>query len=269
MTNQLKYKTIVGIFLAFLLLPLIVIVTWSFTNQWPWPQLIPTSFGLRGWEYFFSETSKSIYTLIFSVGLSAVVTLLTIIITIPASKALALYNFKGKKFFDILIFLPIIVPMVAVAMGIHIQFIRWGLANTVLGVIIIHIIPCIPYAVRILKSVYELVGEQMELQARNLGATKWQTFVYVSLPMILPGIVSAGSLVFIVSFSQYFLTFLIGGGQVTTFTMIMFPFIQSGDRMLGSVYSVVFVITTLICLLIVEKLTNKFYKSKVKGYQYV
>lgn len=269
MKKDWKYNLIIGLFLTFLLFPLLIIIVWSFTNQWPWPKLLPDNFGLRGWNYFWSSSSQSVSTLLFSVGLSATVTLITILITLPASKALALYEFKGKKVIDLLIFLPIIVPMVAVAMGIHIQFIQWGLANTVLGVIIIHIIPCIPYAVRILKSVYEIVGEQMELQARNLGASKWQTFIYVSLPMILPGVISAGSLVFIVSFSQYFLTFLIGGGQIITFTMISFPFIQSGDRMLASVYSVVFVTTTIICLFIVEKLTTKFYQLKVKEYRYV
>jgi putative spermidine/putrescine transport system permease protein len=87
--------------------------------------------------------------------------------------------------------------------------------------------------------------------------------------MILPGIISAGSMAFIVSFSQYFLTFLIGGGKVITFSMLLFPFVQSGDRMVGSVYSVVFILTTFIFLMIIEKLMRRFYKGKLGEFHYV
>lgn len=267
--TNVKYRWTVFLFLSFLLLPLIVTILWSFTKNWPWPKVFPSEFGLRGWSYFFAQTSNSVSTLMFSVLLSLVVTVITLIITIPASKALALYHFKGKKLIDIFVFAPIIVPPVAIAMGIHLQFIKFGLANTFLGVVLIHLIPCIPYAVRILKSVFEIIGDKMELQARVLGANSLKVFLYITLPMILPGIISAGSMVFIVSFSQYFLTFLIGGGKIVTFPMLMFPYIQSGDRMMGSVYSVVFVLTTITLLMIVEKVTNKYYGEKLKEYSYV
>ncbi len=267
--TKLVYKVIVGIFLCFLLLPLAVIFIWSFTKNWPWPKILPENFGLRGWLYFINPSSKSISTLIFSIFLSFTVTVITLGITIPAAKALALYRFKGKKLIELLIFAPIIVPTVTVAMGIHLQFIKIGLANTFLGVVLVQLIPCIPYSIRILKSVFELIGEDMELQAKVLGANSLQTFIYITFPILLPGVISAGSMAFIVSFSQYFLTFLIGGGKIVTFSMLMFPYIQSGDRMMGSVYSVVFILTTLTFLIIVEKLTNKFYKNKLKEHNYV
>lgn len=271
MENKTKfmYKLIVGLFFGFLLIPLIIIVVWSFAKNWPWPEIFPTNFGFRGWEYFFDPKSKSISTLLYSVWLSFIVTIITLIITIPAAKSLAFYQFKGKKVIEVLTFAPIIVPTVAVAMGIHVQFIKIGLANTFIGVVFIHLIPCIPYAVRILQSVYEIIGEKMELQAKVLGANHLQTFFYITLPMVLPGVISAGSMAFIVSFSQYFLTFLIGGGRVVTFSMLMFPFVQSGDRMIGSVYSVVFVVTTVTFLIIFEKITNRYYKDKLKEYKYV
>ncbi len=267
--TKLRYKIIVGLFLSFLLLPLIVIFIWSFAKNWPWPKLFPENFGLRGWIYFFTPSSNSIPILLFSIFLSLTVTIIALMITIPAAKALALYKFKGKRLIELLIFAPVIVPTVTVAMGIHLQFIKLGLANTFLGVVLIHIIPCIPYGVRILKSVFEIIGEEMEEQAKVLGANGFQVFYHITFPMLLPGIISAGSMVFIVSFSQYFLTFLIGGGRIITFSMLMFPYIQSGDRMMGSVYSIVFILTTLIFLIILEKITKKFYKAQLKGYRYV
>ena len=268
-STKLIYKIIVGIFLIFLLMPLIVIIVWSITKNWPWPEIIPNNFGLRGWNHFLNSSSNSISTLFFSLFLSSVVTVCTLIITIPAANGLALYRFKGKRLIELLIFAPVIVPAVAVAMGIHIQFIRIGLANTFWGVVLIQLIPCIPYSIRILKSVFEMIGGEMELQAKVLGANSFQVVYHIILPMILPGIISAGGMVFIVSLSQYFLTLLIGGGRIITFSMLMFPYVQSGDRMMGSVYSVVFIFTTLIFLVLIEGLTGKFYRDKLKEYYYV
>ena len=271
MSNKtlLMSKIISIIFLLFLLMPLLVVVVWSVTKSWPWPEVIPNSFGLRGWEYFLKPSSDNIETLLFSVVLSSVVTLFTLIITIPAANGLALYNFRGKKLIELLLFAPVIVPSVAVAMGIHLQFIATGLANTFLGVVLIQLIPCIPYSIRILTGVFEIIGGEMELQAKVLGANPFQVMYYVILPMILPGILSAGGMVFIVSFSQYFLTLLIGGGKVVTFSMLMFPYVQSGDRMMGSVYSVVFIVTTLLFLIIIEGITGRFYRDRLKEYYYV
>ncbi len=62
------------------------------------------------------------------------------------------------------------------ALGIHVSFLKLGLANTILGVIIIHLIPCIPYAVFMLTDVFEIIGDKMEKQAKVLGANRYQCF---------------------------------------------------------------------------------------------
>lgn len=267
--TRLRYRLVTAAFLAVLILPLLIIVIWSLARTWPWPELFPKSFSLRGWNYFLEPRSRSLATLVDSLLLSATAAGLTVILTFPAAKALAHYRFPFRRAIEIFLFLPVIVPTVSVAMGIHVAFLRLGLANTFPGVVLIHLIPCIPYSLRILISVFSLIGTGMESQARVLGATRLKTLRHVVLPMMLPGMVSAFSMSFIVSFSQYFLTALIGGGRVVTFPMLMFPFIQSGDRTLGSVYSIVFILTTLIFLLIFEGATRKFYSSKLKEYHYI
>lgn len=268
-TTKLRYIVIAAVSGVFFVLPLFIILIWSFARNWPWPDILPQSWGLRGWSYFFNPLSKSIPTLLFSIILSTVVSFITLVITIPAAKSLALYKFKGKRLIELLIFAPVIIPTVAVAMGVHMQFIQWGLADTFIGVVLIQLIPCIPYSVRILKNVFEILGEDMELQAKVLGANLYQVFRFVTFPRILPGIISAGGMTFIISFTQYFLTFLIGGGQIVTFSMQMFPYIQSGDRMMGAVYSVVFICTTFVFLMLVERTMNRFYRGKLKEYTYV
>ncbi|ABR49424.1 binding-protein-dependent transport systems inner membrane component [Alkaliphilus metalliredigens QYMF] len=260
--NRTLSSFIMHIMILLLILPLLVLVAWSFSKSWPWPNLFPREFGLRGILHVLDPSSRALKSLLLSIRLSLVVTIVTLIISIPAAKALGVYNFKGKQFIKMLVLAPIIVPPVAVGMGIHLTFIRLGLANRFTGVVLVHLIPCLPYGIRILTDVFEIIGESMEQQARVLGANSIQTFTNITLPLIAPGLISAGSLVFIVSFSQYFLTFLIGGGRIITFPMMMFPYIQSGDRMMASAYSMVFILATLVVLIMMEKAIKSYYSAK-------
>ena len=255
-------KLIINMMLTIFLAPLIILVLWGVTSSWPFPDLLPKQYTLRGLEYILNISNFKI--LLDTIVLSIIVVVLTIIISTPAAKAITLYNFKGKKVFELIILSPIIVPLISIAMGIHIIFIKLGFANNIIGVIIINILPCIPYAVRLIGDVYKLIGDKLEMQAKVLGASSLNTFRYVTLPLILPGIIGASSMCFIVSFSQYFLTILIGGGSIITYPMIMFPYIQSGDRTIASIYSLVFLITSLIILLLIEINVKKVYKSNNK-----
>ncbi|MEF9990734.1 MAG: ABC transporter permease subunit [Romboutsia sp.] len=239
--------------------PLLILCIWSCLSSWPFPNLIPKNYSLRGLEYIFSSNNLS--ALINSILISTIVVFITIIISIPSAKAITLYKFKGKKFFEMLILSPIIIPLVSVSMGIYIMFIKFKIANTLTGVIIINILPCIPYGVRIIGDVYKLIGDKLEIQAKMLGASNINTFRYITLPLIMPGIIGASSMCFIVSFSQYFLTMLIGGGKIITYPMIMFPYIQSGDRTIASLYSLVFLIISIIVLIIIESIIKKYYKE--------
>lgn len=251
----------------FILLPLGSLFLWSVAANWPWPLIFPQQYSIRGWKYLLN--SSTLHTLGSSLFLSTLVTVLTLIIAFPAAKALAFYNFFGKKFFELIVFLPVLVPPVTIATGVHVQFLRWGVAGTYGGVIWIQLIPGIPYAVRILQNVFEVIGEQMEQEAIVLGATRWQSFRFVLFPMLLPGIVAAGIMVFIVSFSQYFLTFLIGGGVIQTFSMILFPLVQNGDRVIAAVFSLVFIYVCLFFLILVEKLMDFLYQDRLKLYTYL
>ncbi|MCF8019546.1 MAG: ABC transporter permease subunit [Vallitaleaceae bacterium] len=261
MRKFLKYMM-----LLMILIPFVVMLIWSVTSNWPWPQLLPRNFSLRGYFYAIHPTTKAFGILLQSILLSVVVTVITLAISIPAARAIAFYNFKGKSVVKVLILMPVIVPMLSVAMGIHLTFTKLGLANNYFGVILIHVVPGIPYGVKILLSIFELNGDKIEAQARVLGASPLQTFRYITLPLIMPGMVIAGSMIYIISFSQYFITFLIGGGRVVTYAMFLFPFVQSGDRTIASALSVIFILSIALVVYISEKSVGLFYQKSSKYY---
>lgn len=248
------YRKILIYALTFLFaFPLLILLLWSFSGQWPWPNLITNDFTLEGWQYFINPANGAVESLATSLIIGAAVTFITLLISIPAGKAMGLYNFPGKGAVKVLVLAPLIVPPFAVTMGIHINFMLFGLADKLIGVILVHLIPTLPYSIRIMTHTFEGLGDKFEAQARVLGAGPFQRFIHVTLPLIAPGLFSAGILVFIISFSQYLLTFLIGGGRIITFTMLLFPLVKSGDRMLAAVYSLVFIFAALIFTLLMER----------------
>ena len=83
----------------------------------------------------------------------------------------------------------------------------------------------------------------------------------MTLPALLPGILSSMSMGFILSYSQYFTTLMVGGGRVKTIALVLVPYIQSGDRALSSVYSVAFVASALLVFFLFEAFLHSVRKE--------
>ncbi len=239
--------------------PIIILVCYALCLNWAYPNLIPNNITTRGINALLSTESLSIT--FNSIGCALLVTLFTVLLCIPAARALSQEEFKGKSFFTLLITSPLILPLTSITMGLHILFIKLGLTNTILGVTLINTIPCIPYGVRLISNVMSIVGKKHEVAAKSLGASSIKAFFYITFPMILPGIISSCAFVFIIAFSQYFTTFLIGGGLIKTLPMVLIPYIQSGDRTLASVYSILFIASSLLVLIVLEKIVSIHYKK--------
>jgi putative spermidine/putrescine transport system permease protein len=149
---------------------------------------------------------------------------------------------------DLLVLAPLIVPPIAVAMGIQILFIRLGLTDTLLGVIIVHLVPTLPYMIVVMRGVFANFESDYEQQARSLGASPMRVLTQVTLPVVFPGIVTGALFVFLVSWSQYVLTLLIGGGRVQTLPVLLFAFASSGDNTVTAALSLVFVAPAVVIL---------------------
>jgi len=134
-------------------------------------------------------------------------------------------------------------------MGLHLWFIRLGLAETYTGVIGVHLTFCLPYAIFVLWGVFSNYNPEFEDQARSLGASRLAVVTRVMLPMILPGLSVAALFAFLLSWSQYLSTLIIGGGRVTTLPILLFALMGSGDRPVAAAVSLVFVAPAFVALL--------------------
>ena len=214
-------------------LPLTTIIIWSLAGRWSWPHLLPQSFTLREMQELFFRKEDLAALFISSFVISATVAVLSVIIGIVSARTLVLYSFKGRRLITFFSFLPLLVPTTVFGMGAHGHFIRWGLSDTLTGVILAHLI----YSL-------EAVGNKYEEQACVLGANPWTVFIRITVPLISPILPPAFGMAYIVSFSHYFLTLIIGGGSVKTFSIVMVPYLQNGDRTIAGCYSFVFLCST-------------------------
>ena len=242
-----------ALLITWLVLPLVPLAIWSFAKGWFYPSLLPKVWSLRAWKYAFSDTSGVIDSLWLTIGISLAATVLSILVGVPAGRALGLYQFRGKSVVELLILAPMIVPGIAVVLGIHSIFISLGLTNTVSGVILVHLIPTIPYMVLVMAGIFSNYDPAFESQARSLGASPLKTFWYVTLPAIMPGIIVGGLFAFLVSWSQYILTLLIGGGRVVTLPLLLFNFATSGRNDITGAIGMIYILPGVIILLLTAK----------------
>ena len=244
-----------------ILLPVAVIAIWSVTCRWPWPKLLPESWTLRTLEELVFGSAKLPELLLSSISLAAVVAGLATVISILTARATEFYDFPGKGLIRFSGMLPLLVPGTVFAMGIQLVMLKLGPADKIAGVVLVHLVCALPYCIAIMGDVTRAVGVRLEEQAQVLGASPLRAFFAVTLPSLLPGILSSMSMGFILSYSQYFTTLMVGGGRVKTIALVLVPYIQSGDRALASAYSVAFVGSAMIVFVIFEALIKKLQKE--------
>ena len=238
-----------GMVIVFVATPFLPVLFWSFSERWFAPALWPQQLGLRAWQYVFGLAGEQITAALWrSIALGGVTAIVSLLVGVPAGRALGLYHFRGKDLVSVILMLPAVVPPLSVAMGLHLWFIHLGLTETFFGVVLVHLTFCLPYAVFVMWGVFANYNPDIEAQARSLGASLPKVVFRVMLPMILPGLVVAALFAFLLSWSQYLSTLIIGGGHMTTLPILLFALMGSGDRPVAAAVSIVFIFPALLAL---------------------
>jgi putative spermidine/putrescine transport system permease protein len=231
-------------------LPFLPLFLWAFAGEWRFPSLIPAEWSLRGFRALAEPGSRALEATLNSLIVGAAATAASVAVGVPAGMALGRYEFRLKGLVVFFILLPILVPPLASTMGVHLTFIRLGLADTAFGVFLEHLVPTVPYTTVILASVFAERGIELEEAARTLGATPWQAFVHITLPSVAAGVAVAALFAFLVSWSQYILTVLIGGGSVLTLPMLLLSAARGSDPVLTSVLALLFVLPAALAIVV-------------------
>lgn len=262
--NSSVSKMAILFFLTLLfVVPVLFLFIKSISFGWKWPMFIPQQLSLHSWHVIIND-SKLISAIWTTVEIAGIVVIVNLLLGVPVAKALSRYEFKGKNFIETIIFLPILLPALGSAMGLHLTMIRLGLADQKLGVILIHLLPTLPYTIRILRAGYDRVSYKWEDQAKTLGANSFVTFYTITIPLLMPSIRSTALLTFVISLSQYVLTAIIGGGRVTTLPLLFYPYFNNANDSIIAAFAIIFAMLPVLFLVAAE-VVIRFYHYLIKG----
>jgi len=248
--------------LFFFALPPVVLLVYSFAPAWNYPEIIPEKLGTGSVNFVLSQKKEIIISLFSSMAYSFSAVLFTFIITILPAQVFARKKFKGSIFLETILIAPALLPSMSFAMGAHYIFLKTGLSDSFYGLVLILSAISYPYMLRALTAGFIACGEEYTLCSRNLGAGFFRTLLHVELPLLLPSIISGGTIVFLVSFSEYFLVFLIGGGIVPSYSGYLFPFLNSSELSIASLLTLIFLIIPFLLFIAIETFLTFYYKRR-------
>ena len=201
----------VGVVLLFLYAPIAILVTFAFNESaisYSW-----TGFTLK---WFDEMASQRIFlnwrnTLVVSL---AVVASATVIGTM-AAYSLVKYSFRGKIAVIVLMFIPIIVPRSIVGISLLMTLSYVGIPRSLITVALGQIFYVLPFVVIAIVSVIIVFDRRLEEAALDLGANPWITFRRITLPLISNGIATGAAVAFVLSFSEFTLSYYLAGERQT------------------------------------------------------
>lgn len=254
-----RLRLLAGVALALALIaPLVPLAIWSVAHGWRFPDLLPRELSFKAWAYALLPASGVLHSLGITTLIALATTVLAALVGVPAGRALGLHSFPGKRLVILLLVAPAVVPAIAIAPGLHGVFLQLGLTGSIPGVILAHLIPVIPYMTLVMAAVFARFDPGFEDQARSLGARPGQIFWHVTLPAILPGLLTGALFAFLVSWSQYLLTLVIGGGRVQTLPLTLYSFAAAGRNDVTGAIAILYTLPGLLVLaLTARRLTGR------------
>jgi putative spermidine/putrescine transport system permease protein len=225
----------------------------SFAKRWfttPFPPMWTTEWYAYSWREF--ELNK---VLTVTATVAGTVTGLALLLGFPAAYVLARCQFRLKGPLLLLYFLPLLVPQFTYGIPLATTLYRHRVGGTVYGVILANLVPMVPLAIFVLLPFFEQISVQLEWAARVHGASRWQVFRRVVLPLARPGLLTAGLLVLVNTVANFELTFLLSGaGSQTLVVTLYYAVFASGMRPIYSVDAMAVIYMSIVLLILLVAL---------------
>ncbi|MBZ0094659.1 MAG: ABC transporter permease, partial [Sulfuricella sp.] len=217
-----KWLWIASVFVyAFLYLPLVIVVAYSFNDsrlnaEW-------VGFTLHWYKVLVNDEQMlraAVNSLLIACTASGIATVLGTM----AGIAIHRYNLR---LLPVLVITPVAMPEILLGVSLLLFFIQvMNLTLGMLSVLIAHITFCIGFVAIIVRARLAGMDESIFEAARDLGATPWQTFRLVTLPLIMPGVIAGALMAFTLSIDDFVITFFTAGVGVATLPLQIYSMIK-------------------------------------------
>lgn len=201
------------LYIAILYLPVLLLPVFSFNDS----QVL--SFPLAGLTTKWYAQLGDQGALLSSLGNSLVVALttacLSTLLGTLVARAIVKYRFPFRRTSQTIVMVPLVMPEIIVAISLLILLLGLGFNPSLLAVVMSHVLMTIPFCVSIMSSAFGQFDESLEEAAVDLGETNWGAMRKVTLPVVVPGIISSALVSFTVSFDEFILAFFLSGNNPT------------------------------------------------------
>ena len=237
----------------FLYAPIVVLVALSFNSSrfstiwrgftWQWYRL--------AWQ-----DTELIAALRMSLIVGLATTVLATVIGTAAALALARYRVRLRRTTEALVVLPVIIPEIVIGFATAALFGAAGVAFGLRTIVAAHVAFSISYVIFMVRARAAGLNPTLEEAAMDLGATPWQTFARVTLPLVMPAIVSAALLVFTVSLDDYVITSFVAGPGAATLPLKIYSMVKTGVTPEINAISTVLLVVTIMLVLVSDRLAS-------------
>lgn len=230
----------------FLFLPIFVLIFFSFNTSKL--NIVFEGFTFHWYKDLFNNTIllEALKNTILVAGISTLVS--TVVGTLSAY-ALKRFNFPFKNFINELLYIPVVMPDIVLGISLLCIYTLIKLELGMFTLILAHISFSIPYVIISVRTVLENMDPNLEKAASDLGASKLKTLLYVTIPSLLPGILSGAQLALTLSLDDVVISYFTAGPDSSTLPLHIYSIIKTGvtpdvNAMISLMLLVIFVVLT-------------------------
>jgi len=216
-----------AIIYALFYIPVLVMIQFSFNDakrNYSWEGFTTAWYGK-----LFSFRNHDLWeALVYSLIIAVVATVISVVIGVLGGIGLKKFHFRGKKFINLMLYVPIVVPEIVLAVSMLIIFMTIGIKLGMGTIVIGHCTFCILYAVVTIKGRISGDNDTLQEASMDLGANRVQTFWRVTIPSIMPGIMSAAFLSFTLSIDDVIMSNMLASARQSTLPVLILSVNRTG-----------------------------------------
>ena len=240
---------------AFLYVPLLIVIVYSFNDsrlnaEW-------VGFTLDWYRVLFTH-DEMLVAAGNSLLIGIVASLVSTVLGTMAGVAMHRYRLR---LLPILVFAPIAIPEILMGVSLLIFFVMLNFTLGLLSVALAHIAFCIGFVAIVVRSRLAGMDEALTEAARDCGASPWQAFRYITLPLIMPGVIAGALMAFTLSIDDFVITFFTAGASTTTLPLQIYSMIKIAVTPEVNAVSTLLMLLTLVLIIVATKLSPSVLRS--------
>lgn len=254
LSQKLVFWGLVWFSILILSLPTIIVVGASFTagNIIAFP---PESFSLKWYEKI--ALARDLRQ---ALGRSIIISLICLLVAVPvgtlAGIALSRYRLRFTNMLQVYLLLPFTIPLIGSGIGLMLLFGQWGILGSIWPVGVACAVINLPFIIWSVSSSAAGLDPDLELAAASCGAGRIETFVHVTLPGVMPGVITGSLLMFVLAMTEFLVSLLLTDARTVTLPVQIYNSIRSIITPDLAAISSVFVVFALLAVWLLDKLVG-------------